>query len=386
MALARAQAAWAASEASQKRMETLLDAVSDAFISLDAEMRFTYFNAAAVSNCLISGLDPTDLLGQVLGDDFQTMLGRRIASEARRVMETGLPADFEDYSDVQNRWLQVRVFPAEDGGVVAYSQDVTARREVEAVREALYQKDRRIAETLQRALLRVDSADAFSPLTIETFYETASDEAQIGGDFFDVFRLGLDRVALIVGNTSGKGLQAAEMTAQVKYALRLLPREASGPGVTLARLNDFVCEAQRSGDAGTDHQVTLTLTTVTMATGETVTASAGGKPALYLSADGSQASAWTEGLLLGIQPGIVYTEHHTRLSAGDTLLLVTSGITEAHRGGVWLGPEGLSALIVQALACETLHETGRVLLDGARAWAGGALQDDACLLLVRWGG
>ena len=386
LALAREQAARAASEASQKRMETLLDTVSDAFISLDAEMRVTYLNATAARNCLIAGVDPAALLGQVLGEDFPTMLGRRIASAARRVIETGRPAEFEGRSDTLDRWLQVRVFPAEGGGVVAYSQDVTARKEIEAGREALYERERRIAETLQRTLLRAAPSGDFPPLTLETFYEAASDEAQIGGDFFDVFRLGPDCVALVVGDVSGKGLLAAEMTAQVKYALRVLLRDAVTPGKALARLNDFVCEAQQSGDEGTDHQVALTLTTVDTATGETITASAGGEPALYLSADGSQTSAWTEGLLLGIQPGIVYTEHRARLLPGDVVFLVTDGITEARRDGAWLGPEGLSALIAQARVCETLHETGRVLLDGARAWAGGALQDDACLLLARWGG
>ena len=386
LALARAQAAQAEAEAGRKRTEAVLDTVSDAFISLDADMRFTYLNASAARNCRIAGVDPVALLGRVLEDDFPTVIGRRMAQEARRVLETGQASEFEGYSDGLNCWLLVRFFPAVGGGVVAYYQDITARKEAEAGREALYERERRIAETLQQTLLRSAPSGAFSPLEVETFYEAAWDEAQIGGDFFDVFRVGSDRAALVVGDVSGKGLAAAEMTAQIKYALRVLLREAAGPGVALARLNDFLCASQESGDAGTDHQVALTLTTVVTATGETVSASAGGEPALFLGTDGSQASAWTEGLLLGIQPGIVYTEHRARLCAGDVVLLVTDGITEARREGAWLGPEGLSALLARVRADEPLRETGQAVLDGARDWAGGELQDDVCLLLARWGG
>jgi len=158
------------------------------------------------------------------------------------------------------------------------------------------------------------------------------------------------------------------------------------PAPAMARLNDFICEAQRQGDLGSNLLVVLSLVTIDPETGEAACLSAGGEPTLVVRVDGTTEAAQTQGLLLGVQPGAAYVESHLRLQPGDTLMMVTDGLTEARQTGpaTMLGYEGLMQLASQARTQKTLHGMGQALMDGAHAWTGGALQDDACLLLARW--
>ena len=163
-----------------------------------------------------------------------------------QAVAAGQTLELEVFSRTFSRWFHVRVFSSE-GGVALYSTDITERKEAEEALQKGYARERRIAETLQAILLHTTPLEAHPSLAIETFYHAASDEAAIGGDFSDVFTYDGGKVALVVGDISGKGLSAATLIAEVKYALRAILREHPWPPVALARLNDFVCEAQRQG-------------------------------------------------------------------------------------------------------------------------------------------
>jgi len=213
LALAKQQATLAEAEVRRQKITSILETITDMFVTLDPQWRFTYLNASAARLCRAANKAPKKLLGRVIWEVFPTALGTAFQTEALRAAETGQMTEFEEYSHGLGRWLQVRVFPSETG-VVAFAQDVTARKEAEAALQASYEKERRISGILQNLLLRTVPPDAFPHLTLETFYQAVSGEAQIGGDFFDVFTLGAGRVALVVGDVSGKGLAAAELTAE----------------------------------------------------------------------------------------------------------------------------------------------------------------------------
>ncbi|MES2461738.1 MAG: GAF domain-containing protein, partial [Armatimonadota bacterium] len=105
--------------------------------------------------------------------------------------------------------------------------------------EAQARKNERIAETLQRSLLVTPDIGSLPGLEIGAEYQAAWDEALIGGDFYDVFRVDSRRNALVLGDATGKGLAAASHIAEVKYALRAFLREypGGGPAAALSRLN-----------------------------------------------------------------------------------------------------------------------------------------------------
>lgn len=121
---------------------------------------------------------------------------------------------------------------------------------------------------------------------------------------------------------------------------------------------------------------------MTPATGQVTAASAGAEPPLILRANGTAEPVAAQGSLLGLQRDIDYETVEVTLGLGDTILMVTDGVTEARQGSEFLDYEGMRSLAHTASA-SSLREIGGAILEGARAFADGALSDDACLLLAR---
>ncbi len=265
-------------------------------------------------------------------------------------------------------------------------RDETAHKEEQQRMAEAYAHEQRISATFQRALLPQIPSHAFPGLELTTRYEAASEEALVGGDFFDAFRLDSDQVALVVGDVSGKGLAAAARTAEIKYALRAYLRETPEPGAALANLSAFLYDNQRLGDETDENGgsvfVTLAVVVVHSGTGEARAAAAGAEPPLLLSASGQAAAIPALGPLPGMTRNTSYDSCAFTLGVGDTLVLVTDGITEARNGPDFLDYDGLIRL-AQGAASVPLSELGEAILSGARAFAQGSLHDDVCLLLAR---
>ena len=240
--------------------------------------------------------------------------------------------------------------------------------------------EHQIAETLQRSLLSAPAEDAFPGLRVQTEYEPAWKEALVGGDFYDVVALGEGRVALVVGDVTGKGLAAATHTAEVKYALRAILHEHPAPTSALSRLNSFLAQPQPGG-AGPP-LVAVALAVVDARTGEAWVASAGAEHPLVLRASGSAEEIRAGGMLLGTLRGTEYEAQAVRLGPGDSLLLVTDGLTEARRGAEFFGYEGLTRAAQRAQAAGA-GRLGEAIIADAKGFTGGTLHDDVCLLLVR---
>jgi CHASE3 domain sensor protein len=326
--------------------------------------------------------------GKRLMDQVRTLVAAADAEEQRRLDERAARAARAAWAALLVQALGGAlgvVLLAFSAGVV--NRDIAARVRAEAALEAAYEKQKRIAETLQRSLLIEPPSNTFGGLSIATFYEPAWDEAQVGGDFYDAFSLSDGRVALVVGDASGKGLTAAARTAETKYALRAYLREHGSAAGALGRLNDFLCHAQTldKGVLEPGTFVALSLALVDAATGETEYALAGVEPPVLLrSAGGAVAPAAHPGLPLGVEPGHVYESTFVVLAPGDVFFLATDGITEARRSRrEFLGYEGMVALAESVPPRASLAQVGQAVLEGARAFANGKLTDDACLLLVR---
>jgi len=146
-------------------------------------------------------------------------------------------------------------------------RDITERKRTEDLLAVLATQNERIVETLQRMMLQAPGPGKFKGIDVETRYEAALNEAEVGGDFFDAFALGKDKVALVVGDVSGKGLQAAERTAEVKYALRAFLHETPAPEFALAMLNDFIYDTHRLDEDSSVIFIVLALAVVNTSTG-----------------------------------------------------------------------------------------------------------------------
>lgn len=312
---------------------------------------------------------------------------------------TGEGVRFENEAPAMGRSFDVyafRIGPPERRRVAILFTDITERRRMEAASAALLAQQSRIAEVLQQSLLMTPPPEAYPGMIVSTVYQAASDNALIGGDFFDVFPVREGLVALVAGDNTGKGVEAANKTAEVKFALRMALRGDVGAAArALARLNDFIVQNRR---LCADHDATyvaLTLALVDTRTGEVACACAGAEPPLVLrkAGGGGYEEIPAFGPLLGVEEGSEYTELRVTLAEGDLLVLTTDGITEARRPPAervgrapgFLGADGLVRLLLQARAegATSLPDLAREAVSRTREWAGGAQHDDICLVLAQ---
>lgn len=259
------------------------------------------------------------------------------------------------------------------------------RERLETALQVEYEKQHRIAEMFQSSLLTPPAPDAFPHLEVQTLYQAAREEAEIGGDFFDAFRLNDDRVALLVGDVSGKGLDAASHTAELKSILRAFLREDPSPAQALDRLNDFLLDAQTLDQQPLDNFVCLAIAVLDTTSGTLSVANAGEEPPLAML--GHELYPVSEhSTPLGVTATAEYTNETLTLAAGDTLLLLTDGITEARCGRAFFGYDGFVETLEQVRERVTLRELNQAVMDAATSFAGGQLSDDICLLAARFSG
>ncbi len=249
---------------------------------------------------------------------------------------------------------------------------------------AAYKREQRIAEVLQRSLLAPIPARA-GAFEFAQKYQSALEEAVIGGDFFDFFMLAPDTVGLVMADVSGKGLRAAVQTARVKYTLRGFASEApDAPGDVLTRVSNVLC-SDLGGAAQLEGFVTLFYGVLNTRTGAFCYASAGHEPPLRRDGQTGQVSPidLNSGLPLGcLSVTEPYPTGTLCFGPGDLLLLYTDGLSEARNpAGAFLGTDGLLAFMPQAEA--GAQEAVDTVFDRVSAYTDNHLHDDVALLLLR---
>lgn len=237
-----------------------------------------------------------------------------------------------------------------------------------------YVRESRIADVLQKSFLTSLSLKT-ERFEIAQVYQPASDEALVGGDFYDVFELTNNKIGLVIGDVSGKGLTAAVHTAMVRYALRAYAEEGHSPKAIMQLLNCLVGKYM-----GGDAFVTMFFGLLDTETGLLVYASAGHEPPIYMC-DSVGLTLPATGPALGAGIDLDYEEGTLKLEKGCTLLLYTDGISEARRGDEFLGVEGIAERL---LTCKEAAsgDVARCIHNAAIDFAGGELRDDAAILSV----
>jgi len=245
----------------------------------------------------------------------------------------------------------------------------------------LYAREHRVADMLQSAFL-TDIPDHLLGLDLGANYSSGRlEESRVGGDYYDAFRLPDGRVALVIADVSGKGLNAAVQTATVKYSLRAFAAEAAAPGLVLTRLNRLLCSD--SSGLG-DHFVTLFYAVFDPATGRLAWTSAGHETMIIKRAGGGSVLLEANGQILGIGDH-TYEQDADVLGPGDSLVLYTDGLTEARAAG---SREMLEVDRVRELVETAPSEAGAGALaarlqEAAMQWTGGRPHDDMALLVAR---
>jgi len=251
-----------------------------------------------------------------------------------------------------------------------------ARHAASALQNALqFEQERYIAETLQQALL-ADAPSAGPGLDVATLYRAAPGSL-VGGDLHSVWRLPDDRVAVLVGDVSGKGVDAAGVTAMVRYMCEALALREHDPGALMTELNGLLW-ARLAEDA----LVTAFLAIIDREDNSLRWCSAGHPPPLLVSAAGEVRALEDPGPPTGAFPDADYVVRRAPFEPGDLLFIYTDGLSEARRGGVPFGEEQLREAVLEVVD-EPVEGLARSVYAAARIWSEGRVTDDVAIAVVR---
>jgi serine phosphatase RsbU (regulator of sigma subunit) len=239
----------------------------------------------------------------------------------------------------------------------------------------LYQQQKQFADTMQRSLLP-RSRPEVRGLEVGELYEPSA-RVDVGGDVYDFLALEDGRLAVVLGDVTGHGVDATADMAMAKFVFRSLAREHPEPADFLAAANEVICSEIASGKF-----ISMSYVVVDGVAGKVAGASAGHPAPRIVLADGTTRALEAHGLVLGIDGGQEYTQSYAELPPGASLVLYTDGVVEARRDGELYGDERLDALLAERHELSARALAAAVAED-AREFAGGDLSDDLAVVVIR---
>lgn len=263
------------------------------------------------------------------------------------------------------------------------AEDISLAEEL-AVRIALaLDAARRYAErsnvaTVLQASLRPPDLPKLEGAALAARYRPASGDGEIGGDFYDAWGDSADW-SFVLGDVSGKGVDAAVITGQARHTVRGASAVDRDPSAVLRALNTML-------DGTTQGRyVTAVYGRVRRQAGgglHVTVASAGHPPPLLVRASGEVEPVAVRGLAAGLVAAVEYAQTQVLLAPGDTLVVYTDGVTEASHHSVRHGTRRLAGLLsqyaqagvdalVEAIEITVLEESG------------GKQRDDLAVLALR---
>jgi serine phosphatase RsbU (regulator of sigma subunit)/PAS domain-containing protein len=260
---------------------------------------------------------------------------------------------------------------------VQLAEELARRAAIAIENSRLYTERTRIAHTLQVKLLP-ERLPEVPGVMLAARYRAAGELNEVGGDFYDVFPRSASEWALVVGDVSGKGAEAAAITALARYTLRAAAMGEDAPSAALRRLNDAMIKD------GSSQFATVVLAYVSAAAegGLHVRMALGGHPPpLVLRAGGEIEAPGAFGALLGMIEDAPLRDSEFALHPNDLMLLYTDGVTEAGSREAPFGQRGLSALIA-SLAGRTPEQIVDAVEQAVVAAQPGEPRDDIALLAL----
>lgn len=267
--------------------------------------------------------------------------------------------------------IDVAVFPAKDRR--SYESELLAARKQAEVSEA---HARRLAMTLQQSLIP-PSVPAIPGLELGAAYRPAGTGADVGGDFYDFFRVTRSEWCIVVGDVCGKGPAAATVAALARYTIRGAAMESNDIAEGLQTLNSTLL-LDGNGD-----MCTALVARISRAAGRhTVKMAAAGHPVpLLVDEAGTVAPAGRHGVLLGAFEDADHRSDRLELRGG-TLVMFTDGVVEARRGEEFFG-DGAFPKLLAAQHGLPPPELAALIADSATTFQDGPNRDDIAVVVLR---
>lgn len=200
----------------------------------------------------------------------------------------------------------------------------------------------------------------------------------MAGDFYDVFRVAPTRIAAVIGDVTGHGIEPSITAFQAKYLLRVFLRQYRDPAQALEELNRQMSSLERVEEF-------ISICVVVFDTeASTLRVASAGHPAAWLWHDREVRPLRATGPLLMLDPNGEYMSREIPLDTGDLLLLYTDGLAEARSGEQLFGEDRVANTLRRdpGVAPDVLCKT---LLEAARDFASEPMTDDVAILAIRRG-
>lgn len=277
-------------------------------------------------------------------------------------------------------------------GVFLYLKDVTAFKQALAMAEQaskelqekqayitkqdmLYTEEHNIALTLQESLMTMPKN--VPGLEFGFIYRSASPQAKVGGDFYDLFAVDNDKIGLVIGDVSGRGLEAAALTSVVKNTVKAYCLQGDPPALVMAKTNNLMKKT---------FFPTMFVTLffgLLLKSKATLTYCNAGHPSVIIKRNSKTILLEATGPVIGQFSEANYRERQQVLQPQDILIFYTDGLIEARCGQEFFGQQRLINVVKQ-LKFTNIKEIPQLIFDQVWQFTGSQLADDVAILAVGW--
>ncbi len=261
-----------------------------------------------------------------------------------------------------------------------------ARRAGLAVDNArLFAERDHVARALQSSLLP-PTLPSIPGVELTGRYRAAGEGNEVGGDFYDVFQVGRSAWTLVLGDVSGKGPEAAAIAGLARHTMRAVAMQRRTPRRLLAALHDTLVHGEGHGEFCTVCCGLLQPSQRVPGGARLTVACAGHPPPVVRRANGTVELADTSGPILGLPMRTMnFRQHVLDLVAGDTVVMYTDGVTEAHHHGQELFGEDRLLEVVRTAPAD-IDCVADAILDAVVAYGPDDPRDDVAVIVLRMNG
>ena len=206
--------------------------------------------------------------------------------------------------------------------LLVFSIEYIKKKRIMDLDRSRLQSELEVATVIQQSLLpKVSDVSCRPEFTLDAFVAPAK---QVGGDFYDFFFLGGDKLVLIIADVSGKGVPGALFMGTAKLRLQTCIRDNMDLAEAVSAANDALCENNQA-----EMFVTVWVGVLDLASGQMEYICAGHNPPVLITAEGAEYVRCKSCFVLGGMEGTHYRKEQVQLKPGDKLFLYTDGVTEA---------------------------------------------------------